>query len=256
MAAIFDPLLKPSAEPRLVSPDIWSVVETTDAPNVYDSHAKLYDRLIGNALYNRIAWGTSPQSYETFAHLAVKSGDGPFLDAGCGSLVSTAQVYLKAQRQTILCDLSVGMLGAARERIISFAGKVPDHLVFLQADLKDLPFRDACFGSVLCPGMLHIFDDVETVTRELTRVVLPSGKVFMSSLVTERWISSKYLGLLHRAGEVAEPRSADRLLDRLEVAGAGFRQPVDHELEGSMMFLAGRPTGSQADGDDGKGSGT
>lgn len=235
--------LKERMAPVRLAENIYSAVADGSSRIVYDKHAALYDRLIGNTLYNRIAWGTSPESYARFAQIAARSGDGVLLDAGCGSLVSTAEMHVNSGRPTILCDLSTGMLAAARDRIMKLAGGFPDHLVLLQADLRQLPFRDGSFGAVLCPGMLHIFDDVEAVTAELARVSAPKARLHMSSLVAERWIGTRYLHALHRAGEVAIPRSARQLLDRLEKPTSGLAAPLESRLEGSMLFLFAQKTG-------------
>jgi len=232
--------LKPNVPLHQIAQDIWSTVENP-SPQVYDSHAALYDRLIGNCLYNRIAWGSSPRSYACFAARAAATGSGPLLDGGCGSLVSTAEIHIASRRPTILCDLSEGMLGAARDRIISIAGAMPEHLTLVQADLTALPFDDGCFGTILCPGMLHIFDDVEGVTGELARVTAADGHLFMSSLVAERRISARYLALLHRVGEIARPRGRETLVNRLTAPKSGLQAPFDAELEGGVLFIMARP---------------
>jgi SAM-dependent methyltransferase len=244
--ALLEASLKPDSSLRRIARDIWSAVETPPSL-IYDRHAALYDKLIGNRRYNRIAWGSSPQSYARFARQATMTGTGPLLDGGCGSLVSTVEIHIASRRPTILCDLSEGMLGAARDRIIDIAGAIPDHLTLLQADLTALPFNDGCFGTVLCPGMLHIFEDVEGVTGELARVTAADGHLFLSSLVAERWISSRYLALLHRAEEVAHPRHRKQLVDRLSSPQSGLKVPLDTELEGSVLFITARPR----TGDDG-----
>lgn len=226
---------------RLVADGIWSTDAEATSHQVYDRHAALYDWLIGNKLYNRLAWGTSPASYARFAEQAVRFGHGPLLDGGCGSLVSTAELHIRSARPTILCDLSLGMLEAARKRVMDIAGTMPEHLVFVQADLRQLPFKDGAFGSILCPGMLHIFDDVEIVTAELARVASGYARLFMSSLVAERWLGKRDLGALHRAGEVATPRSSIQLLHRLEMPSAGLEASPGRVLEGSMLFITAEP---------------
>ncbi len=39
----------------------------------YDRRAAAFDAMVGSPLYNRIAWGTSPDAYRTFAAQAVAS---------------------------------------------------------------------------------------------------------------------------------------------------------------------------------------
>jgi len=234
-------VVHPELVVRSIADDIWSVIDEGHSNQVYDKHAKLYDRLIGSELYNRIAWGTSPKSYSSFAKQAVSFGEGTLLDVGCGSLISTAEIHANSSRNTILCDLSEGMLQAARDRMIAIAGRVPDNLVFLQADLFSLPFVEGSFGAVLCPGMLHVFEDVQAVTRELSRVSTPEAQIFLSSLVADRWIAKQYLALLHRAREVAEPRAYRKMIDLLNFPDSGLCKPVDSWLEGSMMFVRASP---------------
>lgn len=67
-----------------------------------------------------------------FATAAVRAGDGPLLDVGCGSAVFTAAVYQITRRSIVLADRS---LGRAQQRINGSAG-----VVFVQANLFDLPF--------------------------------------------------------------------------------------------------------------------
>ncbi|MGB7405825.1 MAG: methyltransferase domain-containing protein [Pacificimonas sp.] len=164
----------------------------------------------------------------------------PAAHAGCGSLVSTAKAHMASGRPTVLCDLSRGMMKAARDRIRALGGGVPDHLVFLQADLRGLPFRDGAFASVLAPGMLHLFEDVEVVTEELARISAPDASLWMSSLVADRALGRLYLNLLHRAGEVAAPRHAAALLARLRLPGFDNEASLKVERDGNMLFMTAR----------------
>lgn len=165
------------------------------------------------------------------------------MDAGCGTLVSTAAVHARSARLTVLVDLSLDMLTAGRDRIRALAGRVPDHLLFLQADLCNLPLRSRSFGAVLSPGMLHLFSDTDTVTCELARVTAPSGAIFASSLVNDRWLGARYLALLHRAGEVAIPRSFRQLAERLATSSSGLAAPVKARRVGNMAFVTASPSG-------------
>ncbi|AOL24046.1 demethylmenaquinone methyltransferase / 2-methoxy-6-polyprenyl-1,4-benzoquinol methylase [Erythrobacter litoralis] len=235
-------LFAPGIEPIEARPGIWSALSRPVEGQSYDGRARLYDALIGNALYNRLAWGTSPASYEEFAHAASESGTGALLDAGCGTLVSTAGVHARSGRPTMLVDLSLDMLAAARERIGRVAGGVPDHVLFLQADLFDLPFIDGAFGAVLAQGVLHLFEDIAARARELARVTVPGGQVFASSLVADRGPGRLYLGALHRAGEVAAPRRLAELVARLEDSASRLARPIAARREGNMAFLTARPS--------------
>lgn len=227
-------LLLDAAAPHPAGGGLWSVLPPDEPGQRYDRRAAAYDRVVGSGLYNRLLWGSSPRAYAAFATRAVRAGTGPLLDAGCGSLVFTAAAYARTDRPLVLVDRSLGMLAAARDRLAATGGYRPDRVVLLQADLLHLPFRAAAFGTVLCMGMLHLFDDPAPVAAELARVAGPDGAVFMTSLLAERAVGRRYLSLLHRAGEVAAPRTQAALLAALAAPLPG---PVVCEREGSMGFI-------------------
>lgn len=73
--------------------------------------------------------------------------------------------------------------------------------------------------------MLHLFEDLEVVTSEIARVATPCASLFMASLIAERRLSAVYLSALHRAGEVAQPRTGAELARRLNEFDSGFSTP-------------------------------
>jgi SAM-dependent methyltransferase len=198
----------------------------------YDRHARLYDRLIGNRLYNRLVWGIDPARYAAFTAEAVVAGSGPMLDAGCGTAVFSAAAYRTASRPLTLVDQSAGMLARARERL---AG-TPAELV--QADLFALPFAPGRFETVGCFAMLHVLDDPWAGLIALRPQLAPGGTLFVSMLVGDRGgLSRAYLGALRRRGEVGPPRSADELR---AAAVPLFGEDLSVERVGAMAFLRAR----------------
>lgn len=198
---------------RELQPGILSALPDDTPGQRYDSRARAYDRMIGSRLYNRIFWGSAPDEYRAFARRAVASSDsGWFLDAGCGTLLLTAEAYAAAShRPVIALDKSLGMLQRARERLLEINPAASEHVVFLQGDLLDLPFKAHSFRTVLSMGMLHLFDAAVPLVRSLDRLVEPGGQLFLSSLVTTGRFGDRYMRFLHRAGEIAAPRTADAL---------------------------------------------
>lgn len=190
---------------RPVGDGILSALPEDDEGAAYDRRAVVYDRLIGSPLYNRLAWGTHPSQYASFAAEALAAGDGPYLDAGCGTLVFTAALYRRATRPLVLVDRSLGMLGRGAERL---AG-APATLV--QADLHDLPFEPGRFTTIGCFAMLHVLDEPWGALAALRDRLAPGGRLFASMLVADR--SAAYLKALHRAGEVGPPRRMAELAD-------------------------------------------
>jgi len=221
-------LLAPGRTLRPERAGIVSALPVGDQGAPYDRRAAIYDRLVTNRFYNRLAWGTEPADYEVFAAEAVAAGVGPFLDAGCGSAAFTAAAYQAVSRPLVLVDRSLDMLGRASERL---TGK-PAALV--QADLLDLPFSPGRFATVACFGVLHVLDDPWAALRALRDQVAPGGRLFVSMLVADRGIGRVYLAALHRAGEVGPPRRAEELAD---AARAVFGASSDVRRTGSMAWL-------------------
>jgi ubiquinone/menaquinone biosynthesis C-methylase UbiE len=171
---------------------------TTDR---YDRHARLYDRLIANRVYNRVMWGTRPAAYAAFAAEAVAAGDGPLLDAGCGTAVFTAEVYAKAARGIVLVDRSAEMLHRAQQRCNGARAR------FVKADILELPFERHGFETVACHGVLHVLDDPWAGLAALADQVAPGGALYASMLVSDRGgITPAYMRALHSRGEISTPR--------------------------------------------------
>ena len=146
------------------------------------------------------------------------------LDVAAGSAAATAGLHAASGRPTVLVDRSIAMLERAGERI----GDEAPHVRLLQADALALPL-DGGFTTVLCMGFLHIVEDPRALLDALLAQAAPGGKVHATSLVAETAIGRRYLNVLHRAGEVAAPRTADEL--RAALGG------VDLEVRGSMAYL-------------------
>ncbi len=191
----------------------------------YDGKAAVYDRLVRSRLYNRLMWAASPRDYEAFARRALADGEGPLLDVAGGSAAATATLYAAATRDIVLVDRSRAMLERAGARIAAAApGGVVPAVRFVQADALALPLPPHGFETALCMGFAHIVDRPAELLGALRRQVRPGGRIYLTSLVAERAVGSRYLRMLHRAGEVAEPRTAAELEEalggvRVEVRG-------------------------------------
>ena len=195
----------------------------------YDRRAGLYDRLVPNRAYSRLAWGTDPHDYLAFADEAVGDSDGPLLDVAGGTAVFTDAAYLAASRTVVVTDLSLGMLRRARARL----GEA-SHVVLVQADAADPPFAPGAFATVACMNALHVFADPRSVVRTMCRVAGAGGRLFLSGLVTGRPLSTAYLMALARAGEAGPPRSAGELEALVSEAAPGH---VRARQKGSMLYV-------------------
>lgn len=86
------------------------------------------------------------------------------------------------------------------------------------------PLRARSFQTVLSMGMLHLFDAIDPLLAGFQRALQSDGQLFLSSLVRNNRLGDRYMRFLHRAGELAAPRSSEeseRALNRgCEACGA------------------------------------
>jgi ubiquinone/menaquinone biosynthesis C-methylase UbiE len=220
---------------RLVEDGIYSVLPDAARKHHYDKRATVYDLVVSTRLYNAVMWGNSPLDYVAFARRAVTSCvDGTFLDAGCGSMLFTAQTYLECQRQIIAFDQSLAMLRRARKRLMKLTGSVPEHILLLQADLSDLPFRPAGFQTILCLNVLHQFEDAAALIPNLKRLLVEDGHLYLTSLVSNnRFVGDRYLDALHATGEFVRPRSN---LELRKILDMSLKQEVSYRIKGNMAY--------------------
>lgn len=217
---------------------MWSIESgLDDAGASYDRRAAVYDRLVRSRIYNRMAWSAVPDDYAEFAATAFASADGPLLEAAAGSAAATAELHAGAQRPTVLVDLSRPMLERAARRIAAAGGdghEFPAHVRLVQADLLALPFPAPAFTTVLGLGMTHLFDDLPALVGALRAQLPPGGQLYLAGLVAQTRRGRRYLEILHRAGEVAVPRSAEEL--RVALGG-----PADFRTTGCMAYATLTP---------------
>ncbi len=243
-------LLRAGVPCHEVDRGIVSVLPKELARSQYDVWARVvfYDHVVASRLYNRVVWGTTPTDYVAFEKRALGSRpSGWVLNAGCGSLVFTAELFAHdTGRPVVLLDRSLRMLRRARHRLDRLCGQVPEHLILVQGDLFDLPFKTSAFATVSCPAVIHAFEDPAQAARQLVRVLAPAGTLFLTSLVTVpgRGFANRYLRGMHRGGEIAAPRSATDVAERLTAIGGLMN--LNHKAIGSMGYFTAdalMPTG-------------
>ena len=122
-------------------------------------------------------------------------------------MLFTAPIHLESRRKIIAFDQSLAMLRRARKRLINLSGSLPEHILLLQADLCDLPFRPAGFHTVLCMNVLHHVENVADLLPKLNRLIADDGHLYLTSLVSNnRFVGDRYIKALHRTGEFVRPR--------------------------------------------------
>lgn len=195
---------------------MWRIEsELDDSGSPYDRRAAVYDCLVRSRTYNRLAWSTTPEAYARFAAEAIASADGPLLEVAAGSAAATAELHARSPRPTTLVDLSRAMLERAARRIAAAGDdderEIPAHIRLVQADLLNPPFPAHGFMTILGLGLTHLFEDAPALVRVLRAQLAPGGEAHLAGLVAQTRRGRRYLELLHRAGEVAVPRTAEQL---------------------------------------------
>lgn len=220
---------------RLVEPHLYTVYEDDGHRNVYDTMRPLYDLVMGNRVYNRLMWGYRTSDFASFCREALTTSTGGWvLDAGCGSLIFTAQTYADyTDRSLVLLDQSIEMLRAAKSRLLRLRREIPSNVVFLHGDALHLPFDAGSFRTVICMNLLHVLPDVRQAVLGLKKVATDAGGLFFTTLVANRRFGDRYMTLLSRKGLIV-PRTAD------EVVGVfhDLSIPIRHHVSGNMMFIS------------------
>jgi ubiquinone/menaquinone biosynthesis C-methylase UbiE len=233
--AALEAVLAPGTRLRELEPDLFSVLEPEDEVAHYDDKATAYDRLAASRIYSRLAWGIVPERFTRYIEDALASrSTGWVADVAAGSCVASAEAYVGCSRPILVLDRSIVMLRLGIARLRRIAGHVPENVVFLQGDANALPLRTDSMSTVLCHGAFHVFEAPEPVCTEWVRVLAPGGSLFVTSLVRGRAFGDAYLRLLHRAGEVAPPRSAAEFAAAIHPFWSGEPRL---ESQGNFAFL-------------------
>lgn len=96
------------------------------------------------------------------------------LDAGCGSARYSVALALHGAKSVVAVDVSSAGLREAQRRASSH-----ERILFYQASVLDLPFRNASFDFVFSSGVIHHTVDFDRALNELARVCAPGGKLFL-----------------------------------------------------------------------------
>jgi ubiquinone/menaquinone biosynthesis C-methylase UbiE len=199
----------------------------------YDSIGGAYDLIARFDLYHRISWGVSTRDYREFADAAMRAcGDGTLLDAGCGSMLFTANAYRSHLTGVVVgSDLSSRMLRRARARIAADSHQARP--MFVHGDVLSSPFGAESFDVVLCMHIAHVINDLNGLLSESRRILKPGGKLLLTSIVLVGGWRDRHIRALSRQGILAAPRRREEVV---EVVRARFACEPAVFVRGSMLF--------------------
>ena len=201
----------------------------------YDGQALQYDKLISSVVYSRLMWGNSPEDYTAFCRKGVESHqEGVIADIGCGTLSFSAEVYAKSRLKNLyLCDLSYEMLSLGKKRLEA-ASEVGADVTFLRSDALAMPFIDESVQTLFCFGFLHLFNDPAALVKELRRLLKTGGRLYLTSLCTDRKFSARYMKLLHKKGHVSTPKHSSEVISI--ISENGFSK-IESQVKGGMVYI-------------------
>jgi len=221
---------------NLIEPDIYSVYSIGDPSGSYDSTgaSTIYDVVACNRFYNWLMWGYSIKDYVTLCEdFPASSPEGWVLDLACGSLAFTAEIYANcSNRPVVFLDQSLKLLRKGKSRLEKLKGSIAENTFFLHADALQLPFKANIFQTVIALNLLHCLSDVQTVLKEIKRVLIDGGNSAITTLVQSKRWSTRYLNMLARAGALIS-RSPDKLLSAFNDLG----MQVTLEIKGNLAFI-------------------
>ena len=107
---------------------------------------------------------------------------GRLLDAGCGSGKYAIPLRMRGF-EVIGVDVSRGGLEMAKEA----SGRRGLDILFLEADVRSLPFPDASFDVIWCYGVLQhlLYAERELAVREFRRLLRTGGMLFIEVMGKE-----------------------------------------------------------------------
>ncbi len=112
---------------------------------------------------------------------------GKILDAGCG----TGTMIIEVAGNLPNCEC-IGV--DSSEIMLNHAGRLKSEfqsdcrVKFMKADVKNLPFDDDSFNVVFNLNMAHWIDDPVVMFNEISRVLKPTGYLFIKDL-RRSWLS-------------------------------------------------------------------
>lgn len=131
--------------------------------------------LVGRALaavYDRFTVGMEREVYAAHRRRLLGAAHGRVLDVGAGTGANLPQYPWDRISGLVLLDPSPGMLARARRKATAggFSVQVQERRA------EQLPFRDACFDTVVFTLALCTIPNPDAALREARRVLQPDGR--------------------------------------------------------------------------------
>ena len=139
---------------------------------------KLYEPLVVHGAF-RVFGGSLNDLVIEQGKRAVSAARGrPILDMPVGTGYFTVEMAKRHEGIVVGADIAEGMVRETASR----SGEAPN-LVAVQADAHHLPFPDGAFKAVVCSNGLQVMPGLVPSVVELSRVLAPGGRLYISVIV-------------------------------------------------------------------------
>lgn len=133
--------------------------------------AEIYNKNVGEKGDIRHEMIINPIVFNFLGNLKEKT----VLDAGCGNGYLSRRMA-KTAKKVVGIDLTEKLIASAKNR------QNPQNTKFYVCDLEKLSFPENTFDVVLCNMVLMDVEKLQTVIKELSRVLKVRGKIIISSI--------------------------------------------------------------------------
>lgn len=152
------------------------------------------------------------------------------LGGGTGQLLN----YIPEEVDVTLLDSSGKMLKRARNKIQR------QNIEYVKGRGDNMPFPDQIFDHIVIADAFHHFNHVDSTIMELSRVIKPSGQLYILEYTPESNVTRLIAAGENFVGEPANFFRPSELIDMIKNVGFEFRKP---DISGSTYILEGIYTG-------------
>ena len=122
---------------------------------------------------NKVDWDTWCFNQMNF----IKNGRILELGCGPGKLWYKNKERIDKSLNIILSDFSKSMLKIAKDKLED----IDHNFIYREINAEDIPYEDNSFDIVIAQHMIYFVPDIEKALREIRRVLLPGGTLYVTA---------------------------------------------------------------------------
>ena len=122
---------------------------------------------------NKVDWDTWCFNQMNF----IKNGRILELGCGPGKLWHKNKERIDKSLNIILSDFSKSMLKIAKDKLED----IDHNFIYREINAEDIPYEDNSFDIVIAQHMIYFVPDIEKALREIRRVLLPGGTLYVTA---------------------------------------------------------------------------